>query len=230
MVSFDELVIFDCDGVLVDSELLTMAVLSEQIPGLDAMTAYNRFRGRKISDCLRELETEFDFCLSAEFIENFRNACADRYRAELKCDPDLRGVVDGLDGRYCVGTSAPFEKVKTMLGAVGVWDLFEWRIFSAYALKTWKPAPDLFLTAARHWGAEPCNCLVVEDSPTGVAAARNAGMYTVVLDPRGEATGPEFAGTQRITRIADLPAQIAMWREKRRSSRPERIHKEFVSI
>ncbi len=223
MLSADELIIFDCDGVLVDSEPLTMSVLADKVPGLDSETAFRRFRGRKIADCLRELEIEFDQTFSQDFVTAFRNECEERYRAELACDPALRAVVDGLNGRYCVGTSAPLKKVKTMLTAVGVWDLFQMRIVSAYALNTWKPDPTLFLTAARLWGAEPQHCLVVEDSPTGVAAARNAGMHTVVLDPRGDATGPDFAKTERIRSIAELPARIAAWRTRRaQAATPDR--------
>jgi len=230
MLSPDELVIFDCDGVLVDSEPLTMTVLAERVPGLDAETAFRRFRGRKIADCLREIEADFGLSFGADFTDGFRRACAERYRAELTCDPDLRGVVEGLNQRYCVGTSAPLEKVEIMLDAVGLWDLFATRIFSAYVLKTWKPAPDLFLAAARHWGVDPARCLVVEDSPTGVAAARNAGMHTVVLDPRGDATGPEFNGTDRIARIADLPARITQWRRTRRPSRSAFTGRNTVSV
>ena len=216
MLRPDEILIFDCDGVLVDSEPLTMRVLSEMVRGLGAPEAYRRFRGRKIADCIRELEVERGTTFPAGFIEAFRGRCAELYREELTCDPDLRRVVEGLGGRYCVGTSAPLEKVELMLCAVGVWDLFEGRIFSAYALNTWKPDPTLFLAAARHWGVDPASCLVVEDSPTGVQAARNAAMDVVVLDPRGEAIGPEFVGATRIKTIGELPDRIAEWQRTTR--------------
>lgn len=214
MLSNNELIIFDCDGVLVDSEPLTMTVLSEMVPGLEAGAAYLRFRGRKIADCIRELEIERDMHFPTGFTETFRRRCVERYRTELTCDCALRGIVESLDGRYCVGTSAPPEKVEVMLRAVGIWDLFEGRIFSAYTLNSWKPDPTLFLTAARHWGVDPAGCLVVEDSPTGVLAARNADMEVIVLDPRGEATGPDFVGAARIAGIAELPRHITRWQRR----------------
>ena len=101
-----------------------------------------------------------------------------------------------------------------MLRAAGVWDLFDGRIFSGYALNAWKPDPTVFLAAARHWGVDPARCLVVEDSAVGVEAAHRAAMAVVVLDPRGEATGPDFARTQRILRIAELPDRIADWQRR----------------
>lgn len=223
MLRRDELVIFDCDGVLVDSEPLTMAVLSDMVPGLNAAEAYLRFRGRKIADCLRELEKERGETFPDGFVTSFRQRCADRYRADLTCDSDLRKTVEGLDGRYCVATSAPPEKVEFMLRIVGIWDLFQGRIFSAYVLNTWKPDPKLFLTAAQSWGVDRTKCLVVEDSPTGVAAARNAGMDAIVLDPRHEATGPEFQGAQRISKIAELTVRIANWQHRVRDLTTETV-------
>jgi len=211
MLNNNQLIIFDCDGVLVDSEIITMRVLSEMIPELSEKDAYIRFRGKKIASCLEEIEKETSRVFSDNFVQSFRSECLKQYIKHLKSSPNLRPLVESLNGRYCVATSAPREKVESMLKAVEIFDLFSDRIFSAYELGVWKPSPDIFLTAAESYGVSCDNCIVVEDSPTGVAAALAANMHTLVYDPRNEAVGESFKNTHRFSDMNELPSLIKNW-------------------
>jgi HAD superfamily hydrolase (TIGR01509 family) len=178
-----ELVIFDCDGVLVDSERLALRVDVEVLGGLGwAITedeVVERFVGRSDADMAAAIEEHLGHPLPEGWDEPYRRLYREVFEAELAPVP---GVVEALDAieaagvPTCVASSGTHEKLAATLSITGLLARFDGRVFSATEVAAGKPAPDLFLHAAARMGAEPGRCAVVEDSPFGVEAAIAAGM------------------------------------------------------
>jgi HAD superfamily hydrolase (TIGR01509 family) len=178
-----ELTIFDCDGVLVDSELIAnrvfCAMLNEiGLPvSLDDM--FEKFVGRSMKYCYELIGELTKKPLPSEFDAQLRLRTTEALRAELKA---VRGIVELLDQldlrglRYCVASSGTHEKMRTTLGITGLLPRFEGKLYSVTEVAHAKPAPDVFLYAAAKNGTAAARCRVVEDSPTGVKAAVAAGM------------------------------------------------------
>jgi HAD superfamily hydrolase (TIGR01509 family) len=195
-----ELVIFDCDGVLVDSERLAVRVESDYLTELgwplSQAEIVERFMGRTDQYMDEAIEAQLGSRLPRDWKDQFQRRYREAYAAELA---PVDGVLDALDQitiPTCVASGGSHDKLRFTLGHTGLYERFEGRIFSGYEVVNGKPAPDLFLHAAARMGAEPARCAVVEDSRYGVLAARAAGMrvfgYAGGLTPperlRGEAT------------------------------------------
>ena len=176
------LVIFDCDGVLVDSEPLAVRILQQTLDRLglevDLETAYARFLGRSLASVLKELETEDGLVLGPDDLEHMRHDLAELFRAELQPIRHIADAIRDLSHQHavCVASSSVPERLTLSLTITGLMELFEGCIYSATQVENGKPAPDLFLHAAEQFGIAPENCLVIEDSTAGVRAARAAGM------------------------------------------------------
>jgi HAD superfamily hydrolase (TIGR01509 family) len=187
------LVIFDCDGVLVDSEPLAMRVLLEAIAEagltLEAEVGYQRFLGRSLASITAMLEQEDGVALGPAALGRMRERLYAAFRAELKPIRGIAAALDGLGLPYCVASSSQLERVELSLRVTGLWPRFEGRAFSATMVAHGKPAPDLFWHAARTMGYPPEACTVVEDSPAGILAARAAGMRAVAFLGGSHATG-----------------------------------------
>lgn len=175
-----KLVIFDCDGVLVDSEPLSAAVACEMLAErglhLDLTEALERFNGRKVAQWLAELEPVLGQPVGEDFIPEFRRRSAAKFRAHLMPVAGIRELLEGLSIPYCLASSGPLSKIDLTLSLTGLREFFEGRIFSGYELGSWKPEPDLFLHAARTFATAPSDCAVIEDSRAGVQAGLAAGM------------------------------------------------------
>lgn len=175
------LAIFDCDGVLVDSEPLAMRVLLETISeaGLTLTPAfgYERFLGRSLATTCAVLSEEFGIDLTHEALDRMRLRLYEVFRLELKPMAGIHAALDALPVPYCVASSSQLERIRLALDVTSLRSRFEPRIFSASMVSRGKPAPDLFLHAAAEMGIAPTRCLVVEDSPAGIEAARLAGMH-----------------------------------------------------
>jgi len=173
------LVIFDCDGVLVDSEPISIGVLVGAMNDLGVSIteeqAYQRFLGRSLATVIDTLETEFNIHAGEEFLEGIRVDLYERFRKELKPIDGIGATIDALGIPCCVASSSQVERIRLSLSVTGLIDKLP-NIFSASMVKRGKPAPDLFLYAAHQMHVEPANCLVIEDSPAGIAAAKAAGM------------------------------------------------------
>lgn len=176
-----DLVIFDCDGVLVDSEPISIRVdaivLNELGWPLTEDEIIERFVGRTSGYMLGEIEKH----LGRSLPEDFGIESSDLYRREFEAHlKPVPGIVEALDHitiPTCVASSGSHEKMRFTLGLTGLYSRFEGRIFSASEVSQGKPAPDLFLYAAERMGVAPERCAVVEDSRFGVEAARAAGMH-----------------------------------------------------
>lgn len=175
-----DLIIFDCDGVLVDSEPLAMRVLLQTIAeaglAIDPDEAYARFLGRSLASIAKSLSDDFGVDLTHEALERMRLRLYRSFREDLQPIPGIDAVLAGLSQRFCVASSSQMERIDLSLQVTGLRERFDDRIFSATMVRQGKPAPDLFLHAAAVMGVSPVHCLVIEDSPAGVEAARRAGM------------------------------------------------------
>jgi HAD superfamily hydrolase (TIGR01509 family) len=175
-----DLVIFDCDGVLVDSERIAIkvdaVVLGRLGWKLTEAEIIERFVGVSETDFRRQIESHIGRSLADDWENEFGSLYRDALEAELR---PVEGIVEALDAishDACVASSGTHEKMRFTLGLTGLYQRFAGRIFSATEVALGKPAPDLFLHAAARMGAKPSACVVVEDSVPGVMAAEAAGM------------------------------------------------------
>lgn len=186
------LVIFDCDGVLVDSEPIALRLLLETLAGaglaLDPEAAHARFLGRSLASTREILARDFGLELSDAALAEMRRRLYAAFRDELRPIPGIAATLDALPCGYCVASSSQPERIRLALAVAGLWDRFEGRAFSATMVARGKPAPDLFLFAAESLGYAPAACLVVEDSPAGIRAAKAAGMRVVAFTGGSHAT------------------------------------------
>jgi HAD superfamily hydrolase (TIGR01509 family) len=175
-----DLVILDCDGVLVDSEVISTHTLLDTLvaSGLEVDIDYVRktYLGRSISvvkeDYLRLTGRDLTASFEADFLARLFAA----YRNELSAMAGVKELIASIPGAYCMATSSSIERATLSLELTGLLPFFEGRIFCAAMVARGKPAPDLFLHAARAFDAEPARCLVIEDSEVGLLAGQNAGM------------------------------------------------------
>jgi HAD superfamily hydrolase (TIGR01509 family) len=210
------LVIFDCDGVLVDSERLAVEIDVRAIGALGwtitREEVIERHVGRSTADVIADIEAHIGRSIpqgwDVEWDEEYRRV----FDEELEAVPGVQEAVRVLDAQglaTCVASSGSHRKMRRTLGRTGLWDHFEGRVFSVSQVERGKPAPDLFLYAAQQLGIAPGRCVVVEDSRFGVAGAKAADMvaigYAGGITP---AVHLEAADTV-ITDMADLPAAVA---------------------
>ena len=175
-----ELVIFDCDGVLVDSEPISIevlrAVITEVGGDIAEATAYERFLGRSMATIIGMLRDEFGLVFSDTHLDRMRGLVYERFRNELKPIAGIAETLGQIPGKRAVASSSQLERIRLSLEVTGLLPLLEPHIYSASMVKRGKPAPDLFLHVARGMGVAPQNCTVIEDSPAGIQAAKDAGM------------------------------------------------------
>jgi len=207
------LLIFDCDGVLVDSERLAHEVLRQMLAeagvALTLQQAFDHFMGTSTEECLAVLQQLLDREPPADFLPRCGERCFAAFREGLSAVDGVTALIDGLTVPYCVASNGPREKMRFTLGHTGLLPRFEGRLFSAQDVARPKPAPDLFLHAAHTLAAAPARCIVIEDSPTGVAAARAAGMTVYGYAAATDAARLEAAGADRVFRhMAELPALL----------------------
>ncbi|MGV8831150.1 MAG: HAD family hydrolase [Devosia sp.] len=175
-----ELIIFDCDGVLVDSEPLAMRVLINAIASqgitVTPEDAYRDFLGRSLASISTSLRDNHGAPLGPATLQAMRTELYALYRQELRPNAGLPDILGQLDIPYCVASSSTPERIHLSLELTGLLAWFAPNIYSATMVDHGKPAPDLFLHAAAAMAKAPENCLVIEDSPAGIAAAQSAGM------------------------------------------------------
>jgi len=212
------LLIFDFDGVLVDSEVLACRIDAEFLTGLGVPYTteeiLRQFVGVSLKDMISRIEAEHGCRLPTDFGEKLNRILFARFEAELKPVPGVREAILALPFPRCVASSSIPERIALSLRVTGLADLFD-HVFSASEVARGKPAPDLFLHAASKMSVSPDDCLVIEDSPAGVQAAIAAGMRVIGF-VGGSHCGPEHQGKLRqagattiIERMADLSEAVA---------------------
>lgn len=174
-----DLVIFDCDGVLIDSEVISAAVLIELAAEagirFDADHVRDNFLGRSFPTVARSIREHFGVALPEDFERRYRSRLLERFEDDLRPTEGLADLLPRLTVPACVATSSSPERAARSLAIVGLDRLLP-HVFTASLVARGKPAPDLFLHAAREMGVAPERCLVIEDSPPGLIAARAAEM------------------------------------------------------
>jgi HAD superfamily hydrolase (TIGR01509 family) len=178
-----QLIIFDCDGVLVDSEIISKRVLLAMLEnfGVKVSESYfhQHFLGYNFEHVTAKILADFSVTLTSEFRQNYRSALIDVFATELKPTMHLPWLLSQLSVKSCVATSGSPEKVKNSLRYTELENYFTGHVFTSSEVKKGKPAPDLFLYAAKKMGISPENCLVIEDSQVGIKGAQAANMHDI---------------------------------------------------
>lgn len=210
-----ELVVFDCDGVLVDSERLSV-VVDQRVLGefgwhLTQDEILHRFVGRSSAYFRAELETFLGRPLDHDWEARFQPWYEEAFARDLEPVPGIRSAVERLEAAgtaTCVASNGSHDKIRRNLARTGLLPSFDGRIFSADDVAQGKPAPDLFLHAAERMGYAPESCVVVEDSRSGIAAARAAGMQAYGY--AGGLTPSEWLTGERTIVFDDMAALPAL--------------------
>jgi len=218
MEKFD-LVIFDCDGVLVDSEVLACQSLADTLVryGIESSLGdvFERFLGRSFSVVEDHYLTVLSEPLPEKFRSDLRASQAAAFRSSLKTVKDVREVLANLDRPFCLASSSDKDRIRLTLEVTHLDSFFGDRVYNAAMVERGKPAPDLFLYAANRMGARPERTLVVEDSLTGIAAGKAAGMAVWAFTGGSHYAGRDVttafldAGADRVfNSMADFTAEI----------------------
>lgn len=213
-----EAVIFDCDDVLIDSEIVVCRIAAEELTRLGyAITTeqvIERFAGRPEREMLAELESEWGRPVPASYREDVNARTMAAYASELKIMPGMHEALDGIRLPVCVASSSGPEKLRRGLETVGLYERFAPNVISATLVAHGKPAPDVFLFAAGWMKASPLRSLIVEDSVPGVIAATRAGIRVLGFTG-GTHCGPAHAERLRVAGAAavfsdmrELPALV----------------------
>lgn len=213
------LVIFDCDGVLVDSEAIANATLAGALTGwgypITGPEARRRWVGRSMKSVGDDLRAELGDALPADWLEQIEARDYALFRERLKAVEGAREAVEAVveaGVRACVASSGSLEKLAVTLGVTGLAPLFEGRVFSSRQVARGKPAPDLFLFAAERMGVAPADAIVIEDSPAGAIGAVAAGMRVLGYagDPETDAAALEAAGAELFTHMRAVPSLLGL--------------------
>ena len=208
------LVIFDCDGVLVDSEPISVRhdveLLAELGVPMSEAEVIERFVGRSPEVMVAAIEDRLGHPLPEDWFDQARRRLRDAWAAELAPVDGIREALEQITGPVCVASSSGHDSLRYKLELTGLYERFAGRIFSAAEVTNGKPAPDLFLYAAERMDFPPADCVVVEDSRHGVAAARAAGM-DVLAYAGGVTRADALAGRRTIVfdDMRSLPQLIA---------------------
>ena len=207
------MVIFDCNGVLVDSEPIASVVLAAAFSRvgvtLTPETVAREFHGRRTADIFVAVEKTTKRSLPPNFAATVAAETLRRFRDELQAIPHAAHALTWIRGPKAVASSSALDRIRTSLEVTGLMRFFESRLFSASHVADGKPAPDLFLAAAIQLEVAPADCIVVEDSVPGIAAAKAAGMTAIgfIGSPHaGGRMGPELMAAGAHTVIADMRA------------------------
>jgi HAD superfamily hydrolase (TIGR01509 family) len=204
-------VIFDCDGVLVDSVGLAGEVLAEYLRDLGfAVTrqeATRRFGSGKMADYVARFEQEMGRRLPEKFEQELRARRELVFRERLQPVEGAPELVRDLRVPSCVASNGPMTQIEHSLRIVGLHEQFAGRIFSAYSVRAWKPEPQLFLHAGQALGVSPAECAVIEDSELGIQAGVAAGMQVFAFLPAGGETA--HAGVRTLRQLSELHEFLA---------------------
>jgi HAD superfamily hydrolase (TIGR01509 family) len=208
-----DLIIFDCDGVLVDSEPIANRIFAAMLTEIGLPTTYEDslrdYMGRSMLTCMEIVQQRLNKPAPTDFVQNFHDRCTTAFHEDLHPVPGIIDALDQISRPFCVASSGDHIKIRTTLGLTGLLPRFENQIFSAYDVERGKPFPDLFLYAAKTMGADPKCCVVVEDSIPGVQAGIAAGMIVLGYAGRSAAQELAAAGARTFTDMRDLPELLA---------------------
>jgi HAD superfamily hydrolase (TIGR01509 family) len=202
-------IVWDCDGVLVDSERINNEVFAALVTRAGVPTTYAesvaRYMGRSTAECVADVEERLGRPTGFDLAAEYHRTVRERHHTDLAAVPGARDLLDRLRERgtpVCVASSGTPEEIAHRLELTGLAGYFGDRVYSASMVARGKPAPDLFLYAAARLGVEPTDCVLVEDSPFGVRGGRAAGMTVVGYAALADAAVLRDAGADPV--VADL--------------------------
>ena len=205
------MVIFDCNGVLVDSEMIVASVLAEALRRvglwLSPESVLSSFHGRRPADILATIEKAAGVTLPPDFATAVAAETLQRLRQELRAVAHAAHALSWIRGPKAVASSSPPERIRLSLEVTGLLRYFEPRLYSASHVHSGKPAPDLFLLAAKRNEVDPADCIVVEDSAAGIGAAAAAGMMPIGFvgaSPTPGRLATDLLAAGAVTVVADL--------------------------
>lgn len=205
-------IVFDCDGVLVDSETLSMRVSQQIVADLgwqiDLATMMEMFVGCSHEYFVEQVEKNIGRKLEHGWDDPYRGRLEQALRAELTAIPGITGALDQISLPSAVASNSRHARIRMSLDIVGLLRRFEGKISSAEDVLAGKPAPDVYLHAAEMLGVPPHRCIAVDDSPFGVEAAHRAGMYVLAYAGPHTASLPERDRVFVLDDIADLPEVV----------------------
>jgi HAD superfamily hydrolase (TIGR01509 family) len=212
------LVIFDCDGVLVDSERISNRVLAEALTteGLPTSLeeALTQYKGLLLSDTVARAENKLGRALPKGWVTEYERKRIEAFRRELEPVPGATQAVQRIIAAHipvCVASQGKLEKTRLTLELTGLRALFPaGALFSAWSVARGKPHPDLFLHAAATLGAKPADCVVVEDMPSGVAGAVSAGMRALGYAADSDEAALTLAGAEVFSSLGELPSLLGL--------------------
>lgn len=200
------LIIFDCDGVLIDSEIVVCRIVGEELTDLgyplSTEEVIHRFAGRPEREMVADIEADWGERIPPEFFACVKNRMKAAYASELRAMEGVAETLDGLPVPFCVASSSYPEKLRLGLQSVGLLERFEPHVISASVVAHGKPAPDVFIYAAGWMRTPVAQCLVIEDSTHGVHAARSAGMRVFGF------TGGQHCGPGHGERLMEAGANL----------------------
>jgi len=178
-------IIFDCDGVLVDSEAISCGVVAElanaEGANINVEYAVKHFSGTSLQFVIDHIESLIHKKLPSNFVQEYRRLCTLRFETDIQPIKGIENVLEQLTLPFCVASNGPLDKMRMNLQWTGLSKYFHDNLFSAYEVDAWKPDPTLFLTAAKTMGFDPKDCAVIEDSLSGVQAGIAGGFDVFAL-------------------------------------------------
>ncbi|MEO1749197.1 MAG: HAD family hydrolase [Pseudomonadota bacterium] len=216
----EELIIFDCDGVLVDSEPLSLGLLIEHCArhglDLDMVQACDCFLGKPVAVASAEANAAYQASVPDVDLDVFQERILAKFQDELRPVAGVADALSMLDAPKCVASSSNLDRIKRSIELTGVSAFFSGHLFSTDMVARGKPHPDVFLHAAKEMGFEPRQAIVVEDSPAGLRAAKAAKMKTIAFAGGSHAQAADLtsklsalAPDKLINNMADLPRALS---------------------
>lgn len=210
-----DLIIFDCDGVLVDSERVANIVFADvlrEICGLEFSLEemFDTFVGHSKAQCLEKIEALTGSPPPDELEQRYREDIEQALATSVEAIDGIETVLEYISRPYCVASSGSYDKMRLTLGKTGLLEYFDVNIFSTSEVERGKPHPDIYLYAAEKMGVDdPARCLVIEDSPIGVTGAVAAGMQVFGFAELMSEHKLRDAGAHRVfDRMSDLPTLV----------------------
>jgi HAD superfamily hydrolase (TIGR01509 family) len=204
-------VIFDLDGTLVDSEILSSQAFLDLLPEIrdPVQTLLSRYRGRKLSVIVDDLQKRYDLNVPADFEIKFRERVSELMAKELRPISGVREMLERINHERCIASSGPLPKIRMALEITGLGPYFGDRLFSSYEINSWKPDPGLFLHTAQAMRFKPDRCVVIEDSEIGMQAAVAAGMRAFCYAPDPDAcVNKDYSSFHSMSELPALLNQI----------------------
>lgn len=211
------LVLFDCDGVLVDSEPISGPILADHLAAhglpLPLEEIQARFSGCTMPDIVADIREKHGIALNEAWIQSYRDATNAAFEKELQAIPHIHAAVGAVQDAgiaMCVASSGPVAKMNVSLRVTGLLQFFEGLLFSGWNVPRGKPYPDIFLHAADQMGAAPADCVVIEDSAHGIAAGLAAGMRTLAYLPEADHSLVEGQAAHPFADMRALPGLLGL--------------------